>query len=277
MNLQMELTNRCNLKCVECPNRLMKRERHFMSEEIFDVILADYILDLKYGKNSMLPTIILHKDGEPLLHPNFLELIKRIGNVKPDCKLDIYTNGLLITDDLFYQLSTLPNLIRILISFHFFNFDGSQNDYDKANWIIAQGLMQHYINIEVVMASHVTKYATDEMLDKWKEFWEIGVKTGAYKRLTGIHKNETINPWGGLITEGNLAHFEACPYGDFGHWFIGVTGNVIPCCMDLEEEIIFGNVLKDKKVDIGDRLFSFYENLNKGKIEHDLCHRCLNR
>lgn len=277
MNLQLELTNRCNLKCVECPNRLMKRKRHFMSEEIFDKVLYEYITELKYGKDGMLPTVILHKDGEPFLHPQLSDFMAKISKVKPDCKIDIYTNGLLLTPEFFDFVATLPNLVRLLVTFHFFNYDGSRNDYNKVNHVLVEGLMKQYINLEVVIATHSTKYTTQEMVDNWEEFWTLGVKNKSFRRLTGIHKNAHINPWGGLITEGDLVHFESCPYGDFGHWFIGVTGNVIPCCIDLEEEVVFGNVMEEDKLTIGKRVQAFYEEIYDGKINRDLCHRCLNR
>ena len=72
-----------------------------------------------------------------------------------------------------------------------------------------------------------------------------------------VHCNCAINPWTGRIEEGTVK-FNGCPYGDFGHWFFGVTGNVIACCLDLEEEIVLGNVMKDTPVELLLRTQTFY-------------------
>ena len=53
-------------------------------------------------------------------------------------------------------------------------------------------------------------------------------------------------------------HYNGCPYADFGHWFFGATGNIIACCLDLEEEIIFGNVLEDDPVEMFAKTDAFY-------------------
>ena len=87
--------------------------------------------------------------------------------------------------------------------------------------------------------------------------------------------NSDINPWGGLIKQEHMSTFTGCPYGDGEHFFIGVTGNVIPCCIDLEEEIIFGNIMKDPKSEILERRNEFYQSLKEGPTR-SLCKRCLN-
>ena len=76
--------------------------------------------------------------------------------------------------------------------------------------------------------------------------------------------------------------YDGCPYADFGHLFIGVTGNIIACCLDLEEEIIFGNVMKDDPAEIMDKVGEFYENQAKIKaglmpLVHQVCANCFGK
>jgi len=267
MNFQIELTNRCNLQCVECPNRLMNRKREDMAKDVFEVILKEYIVPHNAG------TVILHKDGEPLLHPHLKEIITQISEVS-NAKIDIYTNGLLLKKPFVEFLTSISNKVWLLISFHFHSYEGKLYTYSNVAKELEDILGMTYKNVELVFATHVTDYADNWMLNRWKVYWDNYV--GDDQMLKAVHINTAVNPWAGLIKQKNNISFDACPYADGQHYFIGVTGNVIPCCMDLEEEVVFGNVLTDSRGKIEADRDTFYETLNAGRINEDLCKRCLN-
>ena len=275
MNLQIEITNHCQLKCHECPNRLMKRPRSHMSEEVFDVVLNKYIVDLKDERERLgyPPTIILHKDGEPLLNPRLKDYIARIAKEKPDFRLNLYTNGLLLTRDFIDFLDSIPNKIWLFTSFHFYEYLGKKVDYSRVDDLFKSILnsSRPYDNIEFVFTSHVTQFMPVDDLNVWARIWESQVPQG---RVT-ICVNNHINPWTGLIEAPNCVTFDACPYADFGHLFIGSTGNVIPCCMDLNEVLVFGNIMKDDPPVIYGRLNHFYELLREKKDLPELCIKCM--
>jgi hypothetical protein len=74
-------------------------------------------------------------------------------------------------------------------------------------------------------------------------------------------------------------HYNGCPYADFGHWFFGVTGNIIACCLDLEEEIVLGNVLVDSPVEMFAKTEAFYAEQRrmleaKERVTHQVCANC---
>jgi|GEM_PF-4614387 len=272
MNIQVELSTVCSLQCAECPQRLMKRERQFMSDEVFDEVLG-YINELenKEAKLGYPPTVILHKDGEPLLHPTIKSKIGRISLMRPEFRLNLYTNGLKLTPEFIEFLSKLPNKIWLLVSFHFFNADGSENNYNKVTSILEEALKKNYQNINFVFTSHVTRFCSEERLNEWINSWGKYQDTGKWE----IGLNKHINPWTGLIKEENCVTFDSCPYGDFGHLFIGVTGNVIPCCMMLEEDIIFGNIIVDSREVIYERAKIFYDNIRSKSVVPPICSRCM--
>jgi radical SAM protein with 4Fe4S-binding SPASM domain len=113
-------------------------------------------------------------------------------------------------------------------------------------------------------------------LEAWKAQWMPFKQK--HPMLRDIHVNACINPWTGLVKqEVGMAHFDACPYADGQHFFIGNTGNIIACCMDLEEEIQFGNVMIDSYKAVTTKRNAFYERQIKGEIQYDVCHRCLER
>lgn len=266
-HLQIELTNHCNLKCKECPHRFMGRSQSEMNPDVFDAILNDYIIPIKPV------SVILSKDGEPLLCKNIRIYIEKICSVS-DVRMVIYTNGLLLGEDFVSFLSKFKNKFQLLVSFHYEQIPPKDMTaiYDKVGKKLKNCINMKCSNIEFIIASHILTNSDMPRLQNWKNRWDE-VKLSS-KNLTGVHLNANINPWAGLIKEGTVK-FETCPYGCGSHFFIGVTGNVLPCCMDLEEELAFGNVLKDNVSDLLNRKNQFYFNVNQKINLSNLCKRCL--
>jgi len=267
MNIQFESTNRCNLTCFECPNRLMKRPKQDMAQNIFDKLLSDYIVPLE-GEN---PTIIPHKDGEPLLASNWEYMLRSISEQRPDVKIDLYTNGLFLKDEVIDVLSSLPNKVRILVSFHFRMKESPELvDYKTLCYDTLEGHLRHnHKNIDFVFVTHLHDGISREVLDEWAYYWN-NVKKSFPNKLGGIHINEHINPWALTISDSHCISFSGCPYADGEHLFIGNTGNVLPCCMDLEEQIILGNIMTDSKEQIMNSREEFYA----GDFSHPWCKKC---
>ena len=274
MNIQIELSSVCNLKCIECPQRLMKRERQFMSKEVFNRVL-EYICMIPDERKTKgyPPTLILHKDGEPLLHPDIRYFIRQISDARPDYRFNIYTNGLELTEDFIEFIESLPNETRILISYHFFNGDGKRNEYSHIDHLLERCFRKDFRKIEFILTSHVNRFCSEEFLKKWQS--DLLEKTKDAKTKPVVAYNTHINPWTDLIHEENTVTFEGCPYMDFGHLFIGVTGNVLPCCMDLEEELVQGNIMTDPYNVIFSRLERFYERLQQKRNLEPLCLKCM--
>ncbi len=65
----VEISSVCNFKCVYCVSRLKKREKGFMSQELFEHIVQ------QLPKITHYP-VRLHIDGEPTIHPKFYEFGK---------------------------------------------------------------------------------------------------------------------------------------------------------------------------------------------------------
>jgi len=236
-----------------------------MTPRVFKTILEDYIVPFEPG------TVICHKDGEPLLHPNLYYFIGEIDD-KIKTKLDIYTNGLLLEPDFVKKLGVFRSKFWILVSFHFFDDEGRfVKKYEEAEKNIIACIQNAPANVDFIFASHVTDYAEKQTLEMWKRMWE----ERELPRLTAVHVNEAINPWLGLIKQKNAIVFHDCPYTDGEHMFFGVTGNLIACCMDLEEGIVFGNVMVDDKDEILNKRSEFYQSLRDGEVKRGVCKKCL--
>jgi hypothetical protein len=222
----------------------MERRGRFMAREVFDTILHRYVLPFKDRNRFCPPTVILHKDGESTLHRDYDDFIRAISDADPGLKIDIYTHGLTLPrkSGFLEFLGALPCRLRMLMSFHFYNGDGSANDYAATDALVRKYLDEGRWprNVELILTSHVVRPMTIERLAEWKATWQRYVDGG---QVSAVHANAALNPWTGRISEPGTVQFNGCPYGDFGHFFFGVTGNVIACCLDLEEEIVLGNVL----------------------------------
>lgn len=234
-----------------------------MDRAVWDKIFERYVVPF-HGWNSHFnaPTLIPHKDGEPLLNKNLPSLLDS-ARLLPTMHVDIYTHGLLLTQKFVDFLATLPNKVRLLITFHFYNHDGSENDYGKASALIKSVLADKPGNVEVILAAHKTSLVSMGRLQEWKDSWG---------HVANI--NVSLNPWTGRVKEPGTMKFDHCPYDNFGSLFFGVTGNVIACCMDLEEEIVFGNVMADDPVEVVEKVRAFYYEQKNRNISHDLCNVC---
>ncbi len=256
-----------------------------MKREVWDTILHKYVVPYKNHNqhNDCPPTIIPHKDGEPLLNKQLPTLLRSIADADPTFKIDIYSHGLLLPkwaergEDFIDFLGSLPNRSRLLLSFHFVNVDGSVNDYTKTTQYLRDlySSSRQPPNVEFIMVSHLIRPMTRETLESWKDTWRPYIDAGRVQ----VHANASINPWTGRISEEGTVEFNGCPYGDFGHTFFGVTGNVIACCMDLEEEITFGNVMRDDPAVMMAKLAEFYaeqQRIQREKtgLKHGVCANC---
>ena len=234
-NLQIELTNACNLSCVECPHRVMQRTVCNMSDDVFTKILNEFIV----GKNIF--GVILSKDGEPLINNRLTSYINRISDVNQTVKIDLYTNGLFLNKQFLVNLASKPNMSRVMITFHFYDACGQKNDYQPLTDLLLEVLQIPMPKISFSLITHITKFVSTQELDDWKKFW---TQVKLANKFDAIIVNPHINPWNGKVPEGNTWN-DVCAYGHGMDLFIGNTGNVLACCADLDEEIIFGNIMTE--------------------------------
>ncbi len=248
-----------------------------MSDEVWNTILHQYIIPYQHLNSFSPPTFIGHKDGEPLLNKQLPYRFRSLAAVVPDMKIDIYSHGLMLPvlakqgRDFFEFLATLPNQVRYMMSFHPYNHDYSENDYKPVIKYLRDVLLHPPRNVEFITVSHKSKWVSEELQNEWRKMW-LGLP------IT-VHCNCSINPWTGRMEDIATCHYNGCPYADFGHWFFGVTGNIIACCLDLEEEIVLGNVLRDDPAEMFTKTETFYADQRhvqsvKDRPTHQVCSDC---
>lgn len=94
--LELELSNQCNLECIMCSGRLsskIRRNREGLPPLVgpYDDTFVDQVAEL-------LPHLheLRFNGGEPLMQPIVHAIGERVGDVRPDLKVTIATNGTII-------------------------------------------------------------------------------------------------------------------------------------------------------------------------------------
>lgn len=90
--INIESTNRCNLRCNMCPRKDLTRPEGDISMELYDKLVREI-------SRHAPAEVRLHKDGEPLMAPHIFELIDHIRTVAPSTLLNVDTNALLLDEE----------------------------------------------------------------------------------------------------------------------------------------------------------------------------------
>jgi len=94
--IYIEPTNLCNLDCLTCMRNSWHEPMGKMSMSVFDRIVAG-LSDL-----NPVPSVFIGGLGEPLLHPNIVDMVRRIKNM--GTTVEMITNGTLLTREISQQL-----------------------------------------------------------------------------------------------------------------------------------------------------------------------------
>ena len=259
--IYLEITNACNLNCPFCIKN--KRKINYITLENYKHII-DKI-------KNYTEEIYLHILGEPLLHQdiiNFIEYANEQGLL-----VNITTNGYLINN-----LKNNQNIHRLNISLHSYNsiykidLDTDLNnifhtiDKIKNNTFISLRLrtgnkntnqILKYINnrydtnIENLKNNNKVKITNNLIIDTFHEF--------IWPDLNNNYYNE-IGKCKGLID----------------HIGILSNGTIIPCCLDSQGIINFGNIYKDEIEEIlhKDVVKNMIDGCKKGIKCQELCKHC---
>lgn len=94
---QIEMTSRCNLRCVYCVSPDLQREKVDMSEEHFRAALKHV---KHYVSNGTQTQLNIAGTGESTLHPRFVELVQLARDELPNIPFLFATNGVVFTEEI---------------------------------------------------------------------------------------------------------------------------------------------------------------------------------
>ncbi|MDP2924022.1 MAG: radical SAM protein [Candidatus Omnitrophota bacterium] len=236
LTFNIEPTNACNLKCSMCPRNQSKRKEGFIDFELFKKIIDE---SKPYGPRHF----ILHKDGEPLLHPKIADMVSYIKKSNPKNTVYISTNGLFLTREMVIVLME-AGLDQLHISIGAVNEEtylkirGGSLKQLEDNIIGAitvkkeKNLKKPVITLQIIRMQETLK-EIESFIKKWK-IYDVRFSVPSF-----------LN-WGGIKTDLSLDKQKPVRrYPCHTLWLspsINWDGMVSICCIDWNEEEVLGNV-----------------------------------
>jgi radical SAM protein with 4Fe4S-binding SPASM domain len=284
--LTVEPTNRCNLACPQCDTGagIMQRPAGDLSVALYNDLLQQTHRSLLY--------LILYDQGEPLLHPNYMELL-RLAKSKRIC-VTCSSNGQLLADPRMADQLVASGLDNLILSVDGLSEETYQR-YRRGGRL--SKVMEAIQNVRrsrealqqktprICVQFIVMKHNEHELADftRTAESWgadevlikSLQVRTRAdaeallpqqekYRRYL-LHSDQ-------LVVKARKA--KLCSR----LWYSSVVhqdGSVVACCFDKDNQYIIGNVADSSFADIrhGARMRTFHVMVH-GENKPNFCHNC---
>ena len=264
--IYIEITNKCNLNCTFCSP--LKRELKEMSVEEFSLIISKI--------KSFTDYIYLHVKGEPLLHSHLDEILSICD--KENIKVNITTNGTLLKEK--FNILNNHNCIRqINISLHSEN--NYKNYFENVFDISKQLCGKMFISFRLWTLDNLklddkSTIIVDKIINSYNLSTDVVEKIKKDKSVK-IFNNTFVNKdnlfdWPDINKDLNI---NGMCYGLDTHIAILVNGDVVPCCLDANGDIVLGNIFKE---DLDNILSSeLVKNIIEGfKNNKSICKLCKN-
>lgn len=264
--IYIEITNKCNLNCTFCSP--LKRELKEMSVEEFSLIISKI--------KSFTDYIYLHVKGEPLLHSHLDEILSICD--KENIKVNITTNGTLLKEK--FNILNNHNCIRQLnISLHSENNYKNyfENVFDISKQLCGKMFISFRLwTLDNLKLDNKSTIIVDKIINSYNLSTDVVEKIKKDKSVK-IFNNTFVNKdnlfdWPDINKELNI---NGMCYGLDTHIAILVNGDVVPCCLDANGDIVLGNIFKE---DLDNILSSeLVKNIIQGfKNNKSICKLCKN-
>ena len=118
------------------------------------------------------------------------------------------------------------------------------------------------------------KESSNYIIDEVLKHYNINSKEKNIKLNNHIYLDKDIEfTWPNESTNENK---EGICYGSRTHIAILSNGEVVPCCLDSEGQLSFGNIFKESLDNIlkKDKFIEFNNNMKKGIMKAEICQKC---
>jgi len=276
--IHIEITNICNLQCSFCPP--VQRTKKMMDLDLFRQLIAEIA--------PLTELVCLHLMGEPLAHPQFVEMVE----ICDQYALNIFlvTNGVLMKSDK-HNILLHPRFYQINLSLHSFydNFaDADASRYLQRIFDFTDRALEErpdlYINYRLWNLSDPQgqKHLNQEMLQRVCEYYQYQAP-----QLVDVRRQKSFKMQGRLYLhfdtefvwpnmELPLLGEEGRCYGLKSHFGVLADGTVVPCCLDKEGVIALGHFPENSLTAIlaSERAMNILNGFRNKRLIEPLCQRC---
>lgn len=270
VELIIEPTNYCNLKCIMCPRDKMKRKIGMMDFDLFEKIINE--------SKDQVEFIYLHLFGESLFNKDIFKMVEYAENA--GIKVGLSTNVTALTE------KNTRNLLNTKLHLLVLSLDNPSKDtYDKVriggNFEHIEKNIAFFLNeLENV---HNRPKVVVQMIDFKYTNNEIDLFKSKFSKYPDIHiKIKDFSNWAQQVDDINNLSTDEIPISNskcFEPWralTIYWDGTVVPCCNDFDGAYILGNVKHStiKSIWNDERMQELRKNHNVNKSSVDLCTFC---
>lgn len=231
-HIYIEITNACNLKCSFCPSASLTKRKYVDKDDFQNII---------FQVKNYTNTVYLHILGEPLLHPNFKELVECCK--KNNIRIRLTTNGTLLHQ---YDFSTL-SIQKFNISLQALeNMNHEEREtyfLHLKQWfeIMKPKLIQKECAIDFRLWNDKQKEKNKIRNDEIKTFLKKDLDIQSFPQVRVHEENEFAWPnEEGCVNE----HLLYCK-GGRTHLGILTSGEVVLCCLDYQGKTCLGNIYEE--------------------------------
>jgi len=267
----------CNFKCGFCMNKNIK------SPSIMSMSLFKKLIDDLEEFESPVKTIRLYGFGEPLLNPNFCEMVKYAKASKKVLEVDTTTNASRLSTELIKELID-SGIDRINISIEAMNtenyqkFTNNKNITFKEICFNVKNLFEAKKENQIIFAKIAGDYLTDEEKKTFNDIFSL--------ITDGCDIEHTMNCWRDVKVENvnqnvgiygqELKEVTTCPYV-FYSFFIHADGDASACFLDWNKKLVIGDAKNESLKSLWeDKTFWNLRKimLNKERKNHPVCYDC---
>ncbi len=280
----IEPTNACNFKCAFCPTgdaellRKVGRKTATMSLDLFKKVVDDIA-----ASGTKLRLLSLYKDGEPLVNPDFPEMVRYAKNSGISDRIWTKSNGALLNPELNQRivdagLTWIGISVEAVSEQKYLEIAGVKIDYQKFRENIAHLYsIRKDLHIYIKIAdSGLTEAEKQKFFDDFSpicDSYAIEKLMGwSYSSVKDFTLGTNPDTYDGL----EFTAKDVCPY-PFYVMAVNADGSVSLCGNDWSHATVVGNVKDRSMLEIwqGKALFEFRKMLLEGRrCENRACGDC---
>jgi len=243
----LDPSNLCNQQCEYCPTgnrKLMKQIG--IKQQLMHFDLYRHIIDQFVDFPQKVKTLRLYKMGEPLLNPDFPDMVRYAKDSRYFGRIDTTSNGRLLTEKL-SRLLILSGLNKIFISVPK-DYDKQYIDNVKYLYVNSRGNLEVFVKIagDYLNPREQEDFAAD--FSDISDSCAIEHTADCWPGFTPDGLNKKVGIYGQPIAE----DIKVCPYSMYS-MTINSDGTVSHCFLDWRQSFILGDLSKDKIKRIWDK------------------------